>query len=153
MKYHSTKIIVAFLGVAMLFAACGKDNDSIVGEWQWTGTTVHHVNSYMGNDTTYTVDYPTYKDLTFHENNKVDVLQQGAFIPEEEPYYHIYQYDYSLNAAGDTILLTDPQDDYYPQSWAIKSLTKESLTLEYTEEWGDFAGTDVYTTTTTYRRR
>ena len=153
MKYHSTKIIAAFLGVAMLFAACGKDNDSIVGEWQWTGTTVHYVNSYMGNDTTYTVDYPIYKDLSFHENNKVDVMQMGASIPEYAPYYHISRYNYRLNAAGDSIYLTDPQGVYYPQSWAIKSLTEKRLVLEYTEEAGDFAGTDVYTTTTTYRRR
>ena len=153
MKHHRIKIITAILGAVMLFAACGKDKDGIIGEWQWTGTTVHHTNAYMGFDTTYTENYPFFKDLAFHENNTVDVLQQGAFIPEEEPHYHIYQYDYSLNAAGDTILLSDPQDAYYTQPWPVKTLTKESLTLEYTWEGGDYAGIDVYTTTATYRRR
>ena len=34
-----------------------------------------------------------------------------------------------------------------------ETLTKESLTLEYTWEGGDYAGIDVYTITATYRRR
>lgn len=41
----------------------------------------------------------------------------------------------------------------HPMTWAVKSLTKKSLTQEYTEDAGDFVGVDTRTTTTTYRRR
>lgn len=153
MKHQGIKLLVALALGAMLLTGCVKDNDSIVGKWQWIGTTVHHVNSYMGQDTTENLDFPIYKDLTFHEEGKVDVLQQGIHIPENEPPYFTYRYNYSLNAAVDTIHLTDPQDEYDPQAWRIITLTKENLIVEWTKVDGDYAGNDVYTYTTTYRRR
>ena len=151
---HNIIKSVAVLAIGtMLLRGCGKDNDGIVGEWQWTGTTMHHVNSYMGQDTTENWNFPIYKDLTFHEGGQVDILQQGIYFPEDNPLYTIHQYNYSLNAAANTVHLTDPQGEYDSQTWRIKTLTKENLTVEWTRVEGDYAGTDVYTYTTTYRRR
>lgn len=33
MKHQSIKFIAALLGATMLFAACGKDNDALLGKW------------------------------------------------------------------------------------------------------------------------
>ncbi len=108
-------IAVLVLG-ATLLTGCEKNNNGIVGKWQWTSTTLHYVNSYMGQDITENMDYLLYKDLTFNEEGEVDVLQQGIGIPEEEPNYSNYQYNYSLNAAADTVHLTDPQGEYASQA-------------------------------------
>ena len=147
MKYNRIKLIAAFTMGVMLLTGCGKENDGIVGDWQWTGTSVHHVDNYTGQESTENMDFPAFKDLKFYENGKVDVQQQGIHIPENEPPYYFYQYNYSLNAAADTVYLTDPLDDYFPQTWRIKSLTKENLTVEWTE------GDDAFICTTTYSRR
>lgn len=148
--YH---IVFTFAMGAMLLTGCGKDNDGIVGKWQWTGSTMRYVNDYMGQDTTINNVAPLFKDLTFYENGKVDVQQQGFHFPEDEPPYFTYQYNYSLNAAADTVYLTDPLHEYDSQTWKINALTKENLVVEWTEVYGDYAGADVFTYTTTYRRR
>ena len=81
MTHHIIISLAAIAISTMLLMGCVKDNDGIVGEWQWTGTTMHHVNSYMGQDTTENWNFPIYKDLTFHEGGQVDILQQGIYFP------------------------------------------------------------------------
>ena len=153
MKKHTIKFITALMGTAILFVACSeKDSNDIVGEWQWKGTTVHQFYDNTSLDTTYSEEYPIFKDLAFYENNKVDVLQQGVSIPEDKPSYFTYQYEYNISTAGDVIQLIDPQGDYYPQTWTVKSLTKKTLILEYTIMSGDQIGSGASTITATYHR-
>ncbi|MBQ4478173.1 MAG: hypothetical protein II945_06160 [Bacteroidales bacterium] len=144
-------LMSSIVSILIMFTACNNsDNDDIVGKWKWKST--EGVSTYMGEVTTSSIEYPIYKDLTFYKNGKVKVLQQGIHIPEDEPPYFNYQYNYSINTTGDSICLTDPKDDYYPQIWVIKSLTKRHLTVEYRIDSAipEDQGT-VYTTT--YRRK
>lgn len=147
MKHHIIKFLAILAMSIMLLAGCGKDKDGIVGKWKWIETSVHHVNNYTGQESTVNLDFPVFKDLEFRGNGKVKVQQQGIHIPENEPPYFTYQYNYYLNAAADTVHLTDPQDKYVSQTWRIKSLTKKNLIVEWTED------NNAFTYTTTYRRR
>ena len=58
MKCNIIKLIAAFTMGVMLLTGCGKENDGIVGDWQWTGTSVHYVDNYTGQESTENMDFP-----------------------------------------------------------------------------------------------
>ena len=127
-----TFLMMAVISVLGLFTACNNnDNEGIVGKWKWTSTDMHIFNA-LDEDTTFSTDRPIYKNLEFYTNGKADVeLVQSSNCMEDKPSYTIYQFNYSLNSAGDTILLTDPNNDYELQVFTVQSLTKRKLVLKY----------------------
>ncbi len=131
-----TFLMMAVISVLGLFTACNNnDNEGIVGKWKCISTDVHY--SFFGHDedTTFSTDRPIYKNLEFYTNGKADVeLVQSSNCMEDKPSYTIYQFNYSLNSTGDTILLTDPNNDYEPQVFTVQSLTKRKLVIKYVIE-------------------
>ena len=130
-----TFLMMAVISILGLFTACNNnDNEGIVGKWKWTSTDMHIFNA-LDEDTTFSTDRPIYKNLEFYTNGKADVEQgQYSTCMGDKPSYTIYQYNYSLNSAGDTILLTDPNNDYEPQVFTVQSLTKRKLVIKYVIE-------------------
>ena len=127
-----TFLMMAVISVLGLFTACNNnDNEGIVGKWKCISTDVHIFNA-LDEDTTFSTDRPIYKNLEFYTNGKADVeLVQSSNCMDDKPSYTIYQFNYSLNSAGDTILLTDPNNDYELQVFTVQSLTKRKLVLKY----------------------
>ncbi len=129
-----TFLMMAVISILGLFTACNnRDNEGIVGKWKCISSEGSH--GYAGKVSTFSTEYPYYKDLTFYKNGKADVEQgQISTCMEDKPSYTIYQFNYSLNSTGDTILLTDPNNDIYPQVFTIQSLTKRKLVIKYVIE-------------------
>ena len=127
-----TFLMMAVINILGLFTACNNnDNEGIVGKWKCISTDMHIFNA-LDEDTTFSTDRPIYKNLEFYTNGKADVeLVQSSNCMEDKPSYTIYQFNYSLNSAGDTILLTDPNNDYELQVFTVQSLTKRKLVLKY----------------------
>ena len=127
-----TFLMMAVISILGLFTACNNnDNEGIVGKWKCISTDMHIFNA-LDEDTTFSTDRPIYKNLEFYTNGKADVeLVQSSNCMEDKPSYTIYQFNYSLNSAGDTILLTDPNNDYELQVFTVQSLTKRKLVLKY----------------------
>ena len=144
-------LMSSIVSILIMFTACNNsDNDDIVGKWKWKST--EGVSTYMGEVTTSSIEYPIYKDLTFYKNGKADVEQGQISTWMGEPSYTIYQFNYSLNSAGDTILLTDPNNNYYPQVFMVQSLTKRKLVIKYVIE-SDVPEDKGCTYISTYRRK
>ena len=148
-----TFLMMAVISILGLFTACNnRDNEGIVGKWKWTSTDMHIFNA-LDEDTTFSTDRPIYKNLEFYTNGKADVeLVQSSNCMEDKPSYTIYQFNYSLNSAGDTILLTDPNNNYYPQVFMVQSLTKRKLVIKYVIE-SDVPEDKGCTYISTYRRK
>ena len=149
-------LMMAVISVLGLFTACNnRDNEGIVGKWKCISSEgkCEYILGGEDNMTTFSTEYPYYKDLTFYKNGKADVEQGGhtsTFMGE--PSYILYQYNYSLNSTGDTILLTDPNNNYYPQVFMVQSLTKRKLVIKYVIE-SDVPEDKGTTYISTYRRK
>ncbi|MBR4454316.1 MAG: hypothetical protein IKS33_08675 [Bacteroidales bacterium] len=151
-----TFLMMAVISILGLFTACNnRDNEDIVGKWKCISSEgkCEYILGGEDNMTTFSTEYPYYKDLTFYKNGKADVEQgQSSNCMEDKPSYIIYQYNYSLNSAGDTILLTDPNNNYYPQVFMVQSLTKRKLVIKYVIE-SDVPEDKGCTYISTYRRK
>ncbi len=150
-----TFLMMAVISILGLFTACNnRDNEDLVGKWKCISSEgkCEYLLGGEDNMTTFSTEYPYYKDLTFYKNGKVDVEQGQISTCMGEPSYTIYQFNYSLNSAGDTILLTDPNNNYYPQVFMVQSLTKRKLVIKYVIE-SDVPEDKGTTYISTYRRK
>ncbi|MBQ4478174.1 MAG: hypothetical protein II945_06165 [Bacteroidales bacterium] len=148
-------LMMAVISVLGLFTACNnRDNEDLVGKWKCISSEgkCEYLLGGEDNMTTFSTEYPYYKDLTFYKNGKADVEQGQISTWMGEPSYTIYQFNYSLNSAGDTILLTDPNNNYYPQVFMVQSLTKRKLVIKYVIE-SDVPEDKGCTYISTYRRK
>ena len=85
-----TFLMMAVISVLGLFTACNnRDNEDIVGKWKCISSEgkCEYILGGEDNMTTFSTEYPYYKDLTFYKNGKADGITKG--FSEEDAQYAI----------------------------------------------------------------
>ena len=135
-----------------IFAACGEknnSNDTLVGKWEYKTAVVHYINVNQGVDTTFNSSPVNSQTPIF---DKVDFHADGtAKLYDDETW--------SWSLRNDTILLSYQNNDAGTEYgamdmlWKIESLSSQELVATWQREMNGVAGTDIFITTTTFRRR
>ena len=134
-----------------IFAACGENNnnnDTLVGNWEYKTAVVHYINVNQGVDTTFNSSPVNSQTPIF---DKVDFHADGT-----AKLYDNETWNWSLR--NDTILLSYQNNDAGTEydardmQWKIESLSSQELVATWQREMNGVAGTDIFITTTTFRR-
>ena len=139
-------LIGTLMCIICFISACSKERH-LIGKWEYTTATVHHINEYYGVDTTFTASpvnsqTPILDEITFNADGTANMYNETwSWTLKDDTIHLAYQY----NSDGSEYHQVD-------MLWKIESLSSKEFVAAWRRETNGVAGPDIWITTTTFHR-